>query len=62
MCIRDRDEPIDLEYIDEIYFSSPSCVRDFHTAYQSLPEKIRVITVDQATQEEYEMLFAKGGK
>jgi len=54
----ERDEPIDLEYINEIYFSSPSCVRDFHTAYQALPEKIRVKTADQATQEEYEMLFA----
>ncbi len=53
----ERDEPIDLEYINEIYFSSPSCVRDFHTAYQALPEKIRVKTADQATQEEYEMLF-----
>jgi len=58
----ERDEPIDLEYIDEIYFSSPSYVRDFHTAYQALPEKIRVITVDQATQEEYEILFANGRK
>ncbi len=54
----ERDEALELEYIDEIYFSSPSCVMDFHAVHQTIPEKIRVKTADQGTQEEYEMLFA----
>jgi len=55
--VGERDEPVDLNFIDEIYFSSPSCVSDFHTVYQAFPEKIRVKTADQATQEEYVKLF-----
>jgi len=57
LTANERDEALDLDYIDEIYFSSPSCVKDFHAVYKILPDKIMVLTADQATQDEYLKLF-----
>ncbi|UZJ42032.1 uroporphyrinogen-III C-methyltransferase [Prosthecochloris sp. SCSIO W1101] len=51
------DERIELDCIDEIYFSSPECVRLFKTMYTEIPEKITVRTADSKTDVEYMTLF-----
>ncbi len=52
-------ERIDLDFIDEIYFSSPSCVRSFSALYREIPENIVVMTADARTEEEYTTLFER---
>ena len=54
---KERGEAIDLDFIDEIYFSSPTCVRNFKRCYTTIPETIEVITPDQKTKAEYGKLF-----
>lgn len=49
----ENEEPLDLDFIDEIYFSSVNCVRHFKTIYTVLPERILVKTADEKTQAEY---------
>ena len=53
----ENSEPLDLDYIDEIYFSSPLCVRNFQPFYATIPEKIVVTVADEATRAEYGKLF-----
>ncbi|NTW83374.1 MAG: uroporphyrinogen-III C-methyltransferase [Chlorobiaceae bacterium] len=57
---RENDEEIDLDFIDEIYFSSPSCVRNFRTVYTGIPERIKVTTADEHTGNECTKIF--GGR
>ncbi|ASQ89572.1 uroporphyrinogen-III C-methyltransferase [Prosthecochloris sp. GSB1] len=52
-----QDEAIDLDFIDEIYFSSPACVRNFHSLFTSIPERITVTPADLATEEAFRRLF-----
>ncbi len=52
-----QDEVIDLDFIDEIYFSSPVCVRNFQTLFETIPGRITVTTADRSTQNEYDSLF-----
>ena len=54
---KEQGETIDLDFIDEIYFSSPTCVRNFKSCYPAIPETIEVITPDQNTEAEYRKLF-----
>ena len=49
----DQDEKIDLDFIDEIYFSSPLCVRQFKKHYGEIPAKVVVRTADTTTEMEY---------
>jgi len=51
------DELIDLDCIDEIYFSSPSCVENFKSFYEAIPENITVTTADRETGMEFKKLF-----
>lgn len=52
-------EKIDLNFIDEIYFSSPSCVEDFRCHYRAIPENVAVTTADTRTRAEYDKLFRR---
>ncbi len=54
---KDQVETIDLDFIDEIYFSSPACVRNFKSCYTTIPETIVVTTPDPKTEAEYVKLF-----
>jgi uroporphyrinogen III methyltransferase/synthase len=54
---QEQEEVIDLGFIDEIYFASPSCVNNFSTLYKAIPETITVTTADQRTEAEYRRLF-----
>jgi uroporphyrin-III C-methyltransferase len=56
--LMENKEPLDLDFIDEIYFSSPACVRNFRKHHQTLPKKIIIKTADQSTQAEYQKLFS----
>jgi len=47
----------DFDFIDEIYFASPSCVNNFSTMFGSIPERITVTCADQRTEEEYRKMF-----
>jgi uroporphyrin-III C-methyltransferase len=53
----ENEHPLDLDFIDEIYFSSPACVRTFRTFYEMIPENIMVKTDDEGTRVEYRKLF-----
>ena len=53
----DQDERVDLGCIDEIFFSSPSCVKSFKNIYTAIPDKITVTTADTQTEAEYKKLF-----
>ncbi len=53
----ENSEPLDLDYIDEIYFSSPLCVRNFQPFYAEIPARIIVTVADEATLAEYGKLF-----
>ncbi|NTU92480.1 MAG: uroporphyrinogen-III C-methyltransferase [Chlorobiaceae bacterium] len=48
---------IDLDFIDEIYFSSPACVRNFRSLYSSIPQRIRITPADDRTAEEINRQF-----
>ncbi|MCW8796155.1 MAG: uroporphyrinogen-III C-methyltransferase [Chlorobium sp.] len=50
-------ERIDLDCIDEMYFSSPSCVENVKSFYATIPENITVTTADSMTAMEYKKLF-----
>ena len=54
---KEQGETIDLDFIDEIYFSSPACVRNFKSCYPTIPETIAVTTPDQKTEAEYKKLL-----
>ncbi len=54
---REKGATIELDFIDEIYFSSPACVRNFKSCYTTIPETIVVTTHDQQTEDEFEKLF-----
>jgi len=49
---------VDLDFIDEIYFSSSACIRNFGTIYKSIPEKIIITTADQEVNAEYRKRFS----
>ncbi len=51
------DERIDLDFIDEIYFSSPACVEVFWRRNKTIPETITVSTADTRTRAAYKNLF-----
>ncbi|NTW48483.1 MAG: uroporphyrinogen-III C-methyltransferase [Chlorobiales bacterium] len=53
----EQEQSIDLEFIDEIYFASPSCVSNFKNQYKAIPKKISVTTADERTEAEYTKLF-----
>ncbi len=53
----ENSEPLDLDYIDEIYFSSPLCVRNFQPFHTTIPERIVVKVADEGTRAEYGKLF-----
>jgi len=53
----ENEESLDLDFIDEIYFASPVCLRQFKTLYAELPQRIVVKTADDKTQAEYLALF-----
>lgn len=52
-----QGERIDLDCIDEICFSSPSCVRSFKEHYAAIPDRITVTAADAQTEAEYKALF-----
>ena len=52
------NESIDLDFIDEIYFSSSLCIRKFRAIHKSIPEKIIIKTADQEVNAEYRKLFS----
>ena len=53
----ENSEPLYLDYIDEIYFAPPLCVRNFLPFYAEIPERIVVTVADEATLAEYRALF-----
>ncbi len=53
----ENEEPLDLDFIDQIYFSSPLCVRNFQKFHAAIPEKITVQVADEGTRAEYSKLF-----
>jgi uroporphyrinogen III methyltransferase/synthase len=55
--VQEQEERIDLGFIDEIRFSSPSCVRNFGTLYPSISAAITVSTADEQTRAEYRRVF-----
>ena len=52
-----QEDAIDLDFIDEIYFSSPACVRNFRSLYSSIPGRIAVTPADDRTAEEIRKQF-----
>ncbi|TCD48242.1 uroporphyrinogen-III C-methyltransferase [Chlorobium sp. N1] len=56
----EQEETVDLDFIDEIWFSSPSCVKNFSALYRSVPDRITVTGADSGTEAEFARIF--GGK
>ncbi|NTW10746.1 MAG: uroporphyrinogen-III C-methyltransferase [Chlorobiaceae bacterium] len=56
---RENEDEIDLGFIDEIYFSSPSCVRSFHTLYRDIPRGITLSCADESTVLECMRIFGE---
>ncbi|NTW57295.1 MAG: uroporphyrinogen-III C-methyltransferase [Chlorobiaceae bacterium] len=56
---RENEDEIDLDFIDEIYFSSPSCVRNFHTHYREIPARIVRTCANESTALECMRIFGK---
>ncbi|HCD35668.1 uroporphyrinogen-III C-methyltransferase [Chlorobium phaeovibrioides] len=56
---QEQEESIDLEFIDEIFFSSSTCVKNFSSLYRTIPAGITVTTADSDTEREYCRLFGK---
>ena len=54
-----KEDAVDLEFIDEIYFSSPACVRNFRSLYASIPDRITVTPADDRTAEELRVQFER---
>ncbi len=46
-------EVIDLDYIDELYFSSPYCVKAFRERYTNIPDSVNVRTAGPDVEKEY---------
>jgi uroporphyrinogen III methyltransferase / synthase len=57
-----QEDAVDLDFIDEIFFSSPGCVRNFRTLYSSIPERITVTAADDRTAEEVTRQFARSSR
>lgn len=55
----EQEETIDLDFIDEIWFSSASCVRNFNALYRSIPERVAVSTADEETGRELSAIFGR---
>ncbi|NTU59199.1 MAG: uroporphyrinogen-III C-methyltransferase [Chlorobiaceae bacterium] len=55
-----QEDAIDLDFIDEIYFSSPGCVRNFRSLYSSIPERIKITPADERTADELRAQFGAG--
>lgn len=55
--MQQEGDTIDLDCIDEIYFSSPTCVRNFSNMFITIPDRITVATADSRTEDEYRRLF-----
>ena len=53
-----EDEPLDLDFIDEVYFSSRACILNFKAHYQNIPSRICVKTADQKLYAEYRDVFS----
>jgi len=56
---QEQEENVDLEFIDEIFFSSAACVKNFSSLYRTIPEGITVATADSETETEYCRIFGK---
>jgi len=54
---QDQVEAIDLDFIDEIWFASPECVRKFREMYDAIPSRIELSTADERTAEEVRRQF-----
>ncbi|MBN1929062.1 MAG: uroporphyrinogen-III C-methyltransferase [Chlorobiaceae bacterium] len=54
---QDKTEAIDLDFIDEIYFASPACVRKFRELYGEIPARITVTPADGHTADEVRQQF-----
>ncbi|MGC8774506.1 MAG: uroporphyrinogen-III C-methyltransferase [Chlorobaculum sp.] len=54
---QDHVEAIDLDFIDEIYFASASCVRKFREMHETIPARIVVTPADERTAEEVRRHF-----
>ncbi|HWR02157.1 MAG TPA: uroporphyrinogen-III C-methyltransferase [Chlorobaculum sp.] len=50
---KEQGDAIDLEFIDEIYFASPACVRNFRELHGSIPSRIVITPADYPTAEEF---------
>jgi len=55
--VQELEQSVDFAFIDEIFFASPSCVRNFSTMFGAIPERITVTCADQPTGEEYRKVF-----
>ncbi|NTU96953.1 MAG: uroporphyrinogen-III C-methyltransferase [Chlorobiaceae bacterium] len=58
---RENEDEINLDFIDEIYFSSPSCVRNFHTLYREIPGRTTLSCADERTVLECVRIFGRTG-
>ena len=54
-----KEDAVDLEFIDEIYFSSPASVRSFRSLYDSIPPRITVTPADERTAGEIRRKFGQ---
>jgi uroporphyrinogen III methyltransferase/synthase len=54
-----QEDTIDLDFIDEIFFSSPACVRNFRSLYSTIPPRITVTPADERTAEEHRKQFGE---
>ena len=55
---QELEQSIDFDFIDEIFFASPSCVRNFSTMFAAIPGRITVTCADHPTEEEYRKVFS----
>ncbi len=58
---QEQGDAIDLEFIDEIYFASPACVRNFREIYGTIPSRIVITPADYPTAEEFLNQFGSTG-
>ncbi len=54
-----EEAPIDLDFIDEIYFASPGCVRNFRAMYDAIPGRIVLTPADDRTADEVRKQFRR---
>ena len=43
------EDKIDLNLIDEIFFTSPSTINNFFEEYKSIPEKVKIKCIGEVT-------------